>query len=71
MQSLPGTGSLRLRADDSGIANLVLAGDWIDTGLNAGCIESATLGGLQAANAVEGRPLAEGTVGFAPHNGAR
>jgi len=71
VQSLPGTGSLRLRADDSGIANLVLAGDWIDTGLNAGCIESATLGGLQAANAVEGRPLAEGTVGFAPHNGAR
>jgi uncharacterized protein with NAD-binding domain and iron-sulfur cluster len=71
VQSLPGTGSLRLCADASGIPNLVIAGDWIDTGLNAGCIESATLGGLQAANAVEGLPLTEGTVGFAPHGGAR
>jgi hypothetical protein len=67
VQSVPGSGAHRLRADASGYANLALAGDWIDTGLNAGCIEAATLGGLQAANAVLGRPLHTGTSGFRPH----
>ncbi len=55
VQSLPGTGRYRLRPDESGYDNLVLAGDWTDCGLNAGCIEAATLSGLQAANAVLGR----------------
>jgi hypothetical protein len=68
--SRPGSGRYRLRADGSGFDNLFLAGDWIDSGLNAGCIEAATLSGLQAANAVEGRTLTEGTVGFAPHRTA-
>ena len=63
VQSLPGTSHYRLPADGSGFENLFLAGDWIDSGLNAGCIEAAVLGGLQAANAVEGRPLADGTSG--------
>jgi uncharacterized protein with NAD-binding domain and iron-sulfur cluster len=63
VQSLPGTGRFRLRADGSGYRNLVLAGDWIDCGLNAGCIEAAALAGLQAANAVLGRPLMEGVLG--------
>ena len=45
----------RLRADESGYDNLVLAGDWTDNGLNAGCIEAAVLSGLRAANAVLGR----------------
>jgi uncharacterized protein with NAD-binding domain and iron-sulfur cluster len=66
VQALPGSGAHRLRADGSGYANLALAGDWIDTGLNAGCIEAATLGGLQAANAVLGRPLHDRTTGFRP-----
>jgi uncharacterized protein with NAD-binding domain and iron-sulfur cluster len=55
VQSLPGTDHLRLRADESGYDNLVLAGDWIDSGLNAGFIEAAVLSGLEAANAVQGR----------------
>ncbi|HEX5586482.1 MAG TPA: FAD-dependent oxidoreductase [Acidimicrobiia bacterium] len=68
--SLPGTGRLRLRADESGYDNLVLAGDWIDTGLNAGCIESAVMAGVQAANAVVGEPLLRGITGFhLPHHG--
>jgi uncharacterized protein with NAD-binding domain and iron-sulfur cluster len=68
VQSLPGSAPHRLRADGSGLDNLFLAGDWIDNGLNAGCIEAATLGGLQAANAVEGRPLDEATSGgYRPH----
>lgn len=63
VQSLPGSDPHRLRADGSGFANLFLAGDWIDTGLNAGCIEAATLGGLQAANAINRAEVDEGTSG--------
>jgi hypothetical protein len=55
VQSLPGTAAHRLRPDESGVDNLFLAGDWTDSGLNAGCIEAATVSGLQAANAVLGR----------------
>jgi uncharacterized protein with NAD-binding domain and iron-sulfur cluster len=55
VQSLPGSDRHRLRPDESGYANLVLAGDWTDNGLNAGCIEAAVLSGLQAANALLGR----------------
>lgn len=52
--SLPGTDDYRLRPDEAGYDNLVLAGDWTDSGLNSGCIESAVLSGLQAANAILG-----------------
>jgi len=34
---------------------VVLAGDWTDCGMNAGCIEAAVMSGLQAANALLGR----------------
>lgn len=54
--SLPGTTRYRLRAGDSGFANLVLAGDWVRNGLNYGCVESAVLGGFQAARAICGYP---------------
>jgi len=63
VQSLPGTDRFRLRPDESGLGNLVLAGDWTNCGLNAGCIEAAVLSGLQAANAVLGRPLDDGILG--------
>ena len=52
--SVPGSDKFRLRPDESGYDNLVLAGDWTDSGLNSGCIESAVLSGLQAANVVLG-----------------
>lgn len=55
VQSIPGTDRYRLRPDESGYDNLVLAGDWTDSGINAGCIEAAVLSGLQAANALLGR----------------
>jgi uncharacterized protein with NAD-binding domain and iron-sulfur cluster len=55
VQSLPGSDQYRLRPDESGYDNLVLAGDWTDCGMNAGCIEAAVMSGLQAANAVLGR----------------
>jgi uncharacterized protein with NAD-binding domain and iron-sulfur cluster len=62
--SLPGTGRYRLRADESGYDNLALAGDWIDSGLNAGCIEAAVVSGIQAANAVRHRPLLDRVAGY-------
>ncbi|WP_239651241.1 FAD-dependent oxidoreductase [Mycobacterium sp. UM_Kg27] len=55
VQSIPGTDRYRLRPDESGYDNLVLAGDWTDSGMNAGCIEAAVMSGLQAANALAGR----------------
>ncbi|CAA9312971.1 MAG: hypothetical protein AVDCRST_MAG61-1823 [uncultured Friedmanniella sp.] len=63
VQSLPGSSAYRLQADESGYDNLFLAGDWINCGLNAGCIEAAVMAGAQAANAVLGRPLTAGVLG--------
>lgn len=54
--SLPGTDRYRLRADRSGFDNLVLAGDWTDTGFNLGCIEAAVISGFQASRAICGAP---------------
>lgn len=56
VQSLPGTTSLRLAASESGFGRLVLAGDWLRNGLNYGCVESATISGLQACRAICGEP---------------
>jgi uncharacterized protein with NAD-binding domain and iron-sulfur cluster len=66
VQALPGTNRYRLRSDESGYDNLFLAGDWTDSGLNAGCIEAAVLSGLQAANAVIGRARNHRVVGYLP-----
>lgn len=44
----------RLRADRSGYENLVLTGDWIDSGFNVGCVEAAVIAGMQAARAIIG-----------------
>ena len=63
VQSLPGSLGHRLQANEAGYDNLFLAGDWINCGLNAGCIEAAVMAGLQAANAARGRPLLEGVTG--------
>lgn len=66
--SLPGSEQHRLRPDGSGFANLYLAGDWTDSGLNAGCIEAATMSGLQAANALVDEDRWEGIKGFYPRS---
>ena len=66
--SLPGSERHRLRPDGSGFENLFLAGDWTDSGLNAGCIEAATMSGLQAANAVLGQDRWNDIKGFYPRD---
>lgn len=47
----------RLAPDESGFFNLVLAGDWTRCGLNAGCVEAATMSGIAAASAISGEAL--------------
>lgn len=49
-----GTSKYRLSAGKTGFKNLVITGDWIDNGWNAGCIEATMLSGLQAARAISG-----------------
>ena len=54
--SLPGSTAARLGSHESDFANLYLAGDWTLTGLNCGCVEAATMSGLQASQAISGYP---------------
>jgi uncharacterized protein with NAD-binding domain and iron-sulfur cluster len=54
--SVKGSTKYRLKADDSGFANLYLAGDWTYNGINLGCVEAAAVSGLQAGRAVCGYP---------------
>jgi len=53
--SVAGSTATRLPADGSGLANLVLAGDWTHSDWNAGCIEAAVTTGINAARAVRAR----------------
>jgi len=52
--SVAGSSSSRIRGSESGFTNLALAGDWVWTPINAGCVEAATMGGLDAARAISG-----------------
>jgi uncharacterized protein with NAD-binding domain and iron-sulfur cluster len=54
--SVAGSSAHRLASDGAGIANLFLAGDWLRTGLDSGCVEAAVMGGMQAARAISGYP---------------
>ena len=44
----------RLAAEESGVENLVLAGDWTRNGIDGGCVEAAMTSGMQAARALIG-----------------
>jgi uncharacterized protein with NAD-binding domain and iron-sulfur cluster len=52
--SVPGSVDYRLAPDESGFTNLALAGDWTRCGINAGCVEAATISGLAAARVFTG-----------------
>jgi uncharacterized protein with NAD-binding domain and iron-sulfur cluster len=47
-----GTNALRLAEDGTKFKNLALAGDWVRTHLNTGCLEAATTAGFAAAAAI-------------------
>ena len=54
--SVKGSTKHRIKAGDTGYANLVCAGDWTYTGLNYGCVEAATMSGMDASRAICGFP---------------
>jgi uncharacterized protein with NAD-binding domain and iron-sulfur cluster len=64
VQSLAGTTKYRLAPDESGFDNLVLTGDWVRNGFNAGGIEPTTWSGLLAAHAISGYPPPSHIVGL-------
>jgi uncharacterized protein with NAD-binding domain and iron-sulfur cluster len=55
--SLPNTSQFRLKTDQSGFDRLILTGNWINTGFNIACIESAAMAGMQAARVLTGEPV--------------
>ena len=55
--SVPNSVQYRLPPDDSGFENLFLAGDWTRCGINAGCVEAATISGLVSARGLTGHPF--------------
>lgn len=56
VQCLASTAARRLDPGGAGIKNLVLAGDWLRTKLNAGCVEAAVMSGIDAARALHPEP---------------
>jgi uncharacterized protein with NAD-binding domain and iron-sulfur cluster len=63
VMSVAGSTSARLKANETGVSNLFIAGDWTDNGFNAGCVEAAFMSGIRAGNAMLGLPLNEGIKG--------
>ncbi|SLN64405.1 Acetoacetate decarboxylase (ADC) [Roseovarius albus] len=64
--SVPGSVQYRLPPDGSGFENLYLAGDWTRCGINAGCVEAATISGLVCARGLTGADIevvGEGDLG--------
>ena len=62
--SPPGSTACRLKAWGSGFDNLVLAGDWIYTGLNVGSVEATVMSGKLAAFALSGAPALDTIIGY-------
>ena len=62
--SPPGSTRHRMRAWETGIANLVIAGDWTYTGLNVGSVECTVMSGKLASHAVTGLPALQDIPGY-------
>lgn len=56
VSSPAGGNLLRMAASESGFDNLILAGDWTRTAINAGNIEATTMSGMAASRALCGHP---------------
>ncbi len=51
-----GANLTRLPSDDTGFENLLLAGDWSRTPINAGCVEGAVMSAMMASRKLCGHP---------------
>ncbi|MGK0440484.1 MAG: hypothetical protein ACJA0N_000279 [Pseudohongiellaceae bacterium] len=56
VQSVVGSTAHRIDTKIRDFDNIYFTGDWIKTGLNAGCVEAATMAGLQTSRAISGYP---------------
>jgi uncharacterized protein with NAD-binding domain and iron-sulfur cluster len=54
VQSLRGSTRHRLFVESCGVEGLYPVGDWLNTGINSGDVEAATIAGVQAARAILG-----------------
>lgn len=66
--SPPGSTAARIKAWDTGFKNLVIAGDWIYTGLNVGSVEGTVMSGRLASHAISGFPALGDIAGYAAHS---
>ncbi|MFL0797473.1 MAG: NAD(P)-binding protein [Cellvibrionaceae bacterium] len=67
VMSLKGTSQYRLKTDETIFNNLYITGDWLSTGVNAGCVEAAVMAGMQTSRAICGVPAEiNGENGFLP-----
>ncbi|MBE0362347.1 hypothetical protein PULV_a2962 [Pseudoalteromonas ulvae UL12] len=65
--SVKGSSEFRLATDETIFTNLYLTGDWIKTGVNAGCVEAAVMAGMATSRAISGYPVQiSGEHGFDP-----
>jgi len=64
VQSTKGSTQYRLPGYQSGFSNLYLAGDWTLNGLNAGCVEAATISGKIVGNVLSGNPPLKDVWGY-------
>ena len=62
--SLPGTSRYRISPLELAFDNLTVAGDWTESGLNSGCVESAVMSGLLASHAISGAPRLDRIIGY-------
>ena len=63
VMSVAHSSAARLKANATGFDNLLITGDWIDNGFNAGCVEASAMAGIEAGNALLGRDLYDGVIG--------
>lgn len=56
VQSIAGSTLYRVFSEDAGVAGFYPVGDWVNTGINSGDIEAATISGLQAARGILAQP---------------
>jgi len=54
--STVGTSQFRIEPKVDDFDNVFFTGDWINNGINAGCVEAATIGGLKTSRAISGLP---------------
>lgn len=61
---VPNSAKFRISPLDYDVANMTIAGDWTECGLNVGCVESAFMSGRLAAHAISSEPPLEDIVGY-------